>query len=106
MGQNLVVHFDGDLVRFTPDGRVSVLDAIGALIQSECPAHLWDDVKKKHPEIVRYCGSYSFQKGQSLPVVNNKGWDILWTVLMDYLGDSDFSCPEEGAKGGDRFQLS
>lgn len=55
---------------------------------------------------MRYCGSYSFQKGQSLPVVNNKGWDILWTVLMDYLGDSDFSCPEEGAKGGDQFQLS
>jgi hypothetical protein len=93
--QNLVVHFDGDPVRFTPDGRVSVLDAIGALIHSECPGYLWDDVKKKHPEIMSHCGSYSFRKGQSLPVVDNEGWDKLWMVLMDYLIGSDFSCPEE-----------
>jgi hypothetical protein len=90
--QNLVVHFDGDPVRFTPDGKISVLDAIGALTQSECPAYLWDDVKKKHPEIVGYCRSYSFQNGQPLPVVDNEGWNLLWMVLMDYLGESDFSC--------------
>jgi len=94
VGQNLVVHFDGDPVRFTPDGKVSVLDAIGALVHSECPVCLWDDVKKKHPEIMSYCGSYSFQKGHSLPVVDTEGWNMLWMVLMDYLGDFDFSCPE------------
>jgi len=44
--QDLVVHFDGDPVRFTPDGKVSVLDAIETLTHSECPASLWDDVKK------------------------------------------------------------
>jgi hypothetical protein len=96
MQQNLVVHFDGDPVRFTPDGKVSVLDAIGALVRSECPISLWDDVKKKHPKIMSYCDSYSFQKGQSLPVVDNEGWNMLWTALMDYLGDPDISCPEEG----------
>ena len=95
--QNLVVHFDGDPVRFTPDGRLSVLDAIGALVSSDCPTSLWDDVKKKHPEIMSYCGSYSFQKGQSLPVVDNEGWNRLSIVLMDYLSGSDFSCPEEGS---------
>ena len=97
MEQNLVVHFDGDPVRFTPDGKVSVLDAIGALVHSECPTSLWDDVKKKHPEITSYCGTYSFQKGQSMPVVDNEGWNRLSIVLMDYLVDSDSSCPEEGA---------
>jgi hypothetical protein len=95
--ENLVVHFDGDPVRFTPDGKLSVLDAISALVDSECPAFLWDDVKKKHPEIMSYCGSYSFQKGQSLPVVDNEGWNRLSIVLMDYLSVSDFSCPEEGS---------
>ena len=97
MEQNLVVSFDGDLVRFTPDGKVSVLDAIGALTHSKCPGSLWDDVKKKHPEIMSYCDSFSFQNGQSLPVVDNEGWNMLLIVLMDYLGDSDFSCPEECA---------
>jgi hypothetical protein len=97
MEQNLVVHFDGDPVRFTPDGKVSVLDAIGTLTHSKCPGSLWDDVKKKHPEITSHCGIYSFQKGHSLPVVDNEGWNRLSIVLMDYLGDFDFSCPEEGS---------
>jgi hypothetical protein len=42
MEQNLVVNFDSDPVRFTPDGKVSVLDAIGALTHSKCPGSLWD----------------------------------------------------------------
>jgi hypothetical protein len=93
--QILVVHFDGEPVRFTPDGKLSVIDAIEALIHSECPGYLWDDVKRKHPEIVTHCGTYSFQKGKSLPVIDNEGWNVLSTVLMGYLGDSYFSCPEE-----------
>jgi hypothetical protein len=96
MEPNLVVHFDDEPVRFTPDGRVSVLDAIGALVHSGRPDCLWDDVKRKHPEITRYCASYSFQKGQSLPVIDHQGWNVLWTVLMDYLGDPAFSCPGQG----------
>jgi len=92
--QNLVVRFDGDPVKFASAGKVSVLEAIGALVHSACPGYLWDDVKKKHPEIMRYCGSYSFQNGQSLPVVDKEGWNMLRTVLIDYLGDFDFSCPE------------
>ena len=96
MEQNLVVNFDGDPVRFTPDGKVSVLDAIGALTHSKCPGCVWDDVKKKYPEIVSHCGTYFFQSGKSLSVVDIEGWNMLWTVLVDYLGDSDFSCPEAG----------
>ena len=95
MEQNFVVNFDGDPVRFTPDGKVSVLDAIGALTHCECPGSLWDDVKKKYPEIVSHCGSYSFQRGHSRPVVDSEGWNVLWTVLIDYLGESDFSCADE-----------
>ena len=95
MKQNFVVHFDDDPVRFTPDGKVSVLDAIGALVHSGCPGDLWSDVKRKHPEITQYCASYSFQKRQSLPVIDTEGWNVLWAVLIDYLGDSAFSCAEQ-----------
>lgn len=93
MEQNVVVSFDGDPVRFTPDGKVSVLDAIGVLTQSECPGSLWDDVKKKHPEIVSHCGSYSFQEGHSLPVLDSEGWNMLWTLLVEYLGESVLARP-------------
>ena len=93
--QNLVVHFDDDPVRFTPDGKVSVLDAIKALTQLDCPNLLWESLKKNHPEILIHCGSHSFQKGQSLPVVDVAGWDMLWTVLIDYLVTSYFSCADQ-----------
>jgi hypothetical protein len=93
--QDLVVHLDDDPVRFTPDGKVSVLDAIKALTQMDCPKPLWDHLKRNHPEILGYCGSYSFQKGQSLPVVDNEGWDVIWPVLMTYLWDSDFARPDQ-----------
>lgn len=88
-----LVTFGGDSVRFTPDGKVSVLDAIGALIHSESPGSLWDDVKKKHPEIVSHCGSYSFQEGHSLPVLDSEGWNMLWTLLVEYLGESVLARP-------------
>jgi hypothetical protein len=87
--QDFVVNFAGDPVSFTPDGKVSVLDAIGTLTHSKCAGFLWDDVKKKYPEIVSHCGSYSFQKGHFLSVVDCEGWNMLWTVLVDYLGESD-----------------
>ena len=95
MEQNLVIGFDGDPVRFTPDGRVSVLDAIGALSHSKCPGSLWDDLKRKYPEIQSHCGGYSFQKGNFLPVVDREGWDMLWAVLVSYLWESEFLCPDE-----------
>lgn len=85
MEPSFLVNFDGDPVRFTPDGKVSVLDAIGALTHSESPGSLWDDIQKKHPEILSHCGSYSFQEGHSLPVVDGEGWNMLWPVLVDYL---------------------
>jgi hypothetical protein len=88
MEQNPVVNFDGDPVRFTPDGKVSVLDAIEALTHTKCPGSLWEDVKKRYPEIVSHCGSYSFQKGHFSPVLDSEGCDMLWTVLVDHLGKS------------------
>jgi hypothetical protein len=53
---------------------------------------------------MNHCGIYSFQEGHSLPVVDREGWNMLWTVLVDYLGESDFSCPDEVTN--DRFRLS
>ncbi len=87
MEQNLVVTFDGDPVRFTPDGEVSVLNAIGALTHSERAGVIWEDVKRKHPEIASFCGAYSFQKGLFMPVVDKEGWERLWILLIDYLGE-------------------
>jgi len=91
--QSLVVHFDGDPVRFTPDGKVSVLDAsepwltLSVLATSEMTSRR----NTGDHELLR---QLFLSKWAFLPVVDNEGWNMLRTVLMDYLGDFDFSCPE------------
>jgi hypothetical protein len=86
MEQALTVHFDGDAIRFTPEGKVSVLDAIKALTQSGRPEHVWKSLKEEHPQILDHCEHYGFQKGQWLPVVDKEGLEMLWVLLIDYLG--------------------
>jgi hypothetical protein len=88
MEQALTVHFDGDPVRFTPEGKVSVLDAIRALTQSCHPERLWESLKEEHPEILDHCEDYRFQKRQWLPVMDKEGLEMLWVLLIDHVGKS------------------
>jgi hypothetical protein len=91
MHHTLVVQFDDDLIRFTPEGKVSVLDGIKALTQSEHPEHLWESLKKEHPEILDHCENFHFQEGQCLPVMDKEGWGMLWILLIDHLRNAVFS---------------
>ena len=57
----LTVNVDSHHVRFTPDDKVSVVDAVRALSNSDGHWSIWEDSKVEHPEILRYCQHYSFQ---------------------------------------------
>ena len=92
MEQTLIVQFDDDPVHFTPDGKVSVLDVIRALTQSEHPKRLWESLKKEHPEILDHCEDYPFQQEQTLTVMDKEGWEMLWNLLIECLGNSALSC--------------
>ena len=50
MNQALILNLDNEPVRFTPNGKVSVLDAIRAVINSDHPLSVWENLKKEHPE--------------------------------------------------------
>jgi len=90
MEQTLVVQFDDDPIRFTPEGKVFVLDAIKALTQSEHPKDLWESLKQKYPEILVHCENRCFQRGQRLQVIDKEGWEMLWILLIDHLGNAAF----------------
>ena len=81
----ITVHLDEDPVRFTPDGRMSVLDAISALTLSAHPTLIWEDLQKRHPEILNHCGTYPFQGEESLPIIDREGWDTMWVMLSVYV---------------------
>jgi hypothetical protein len=76
-------------VRFTHDGRVSVLDAIRAVSMADDSDAIWKKLKKEHPEILLHCTNESVGKDGSVMVVNSEGWEMIWLLLPEYLLDPD-----------------
>jgi hypothetical protein len=91
MDKTVVVNLDSEPVRFTPDGKISVVDAIRAVSNSNRPRAIWENVKVKHPEILTYCEHYPFQGERPVLVANSKGWERILMVLPDYLSDQDLA---------------
>jgi hypothetical protein len=89
MNSMLTENIDSHHVRFTPDGKVSVGDAIRPLSHFDRPWPIWEDSKVEHPEIHRYCQHYSFQGETPIPVVNSEGWEMIRTLLLASLSDSN-----------------
>jgi hypothetical protein len=71
-------------VRFTPDGRVVVVDAIDALSDTACAACIWEDLQRRHPKLHELCSTYRFAGDEALCVVTADAWDVIEQVLLDY----------------------
>jgi hypothetical protein len=89
MEKPLMLHLDDKPLRFTPDGKVSVVDAIGATTLSNRAHAIWEGLKEKHPEILPYCEDYSFQENDLISVVNSEGWEIIMMLLPYYVSIND-----------------
>ena len=86
-----IVHLDEDPVRFTPDGKVSVIDAIGALSNSHQAYAIWKDLKSENPDVLDKCEEYAFEEGARLPVAGTEGWERILQLLPSYLLEVDLS---------------
>jgi hypothetical protein len=86
MEETLIVNLDNEPIRFTPDGKISIVDAIKAVSKSDCPQTIWEDLKAKHPEILPHCEDYSFPKEGLTEVIDSEGLEIIWIFLPYYLG--------------------
>ena len=91
MGQAMVFTLNNQSVRFTPDGKVSVVDAIRIVTNSNSPGAIWDTIKAEHPEVRMHCEDYSFQIEGPISVVNSEGWETIWMLLPNYLLDMNTS---------------
>ena len=87
MGKAVIVNLDSIPLRFTPDGKVSVIDAIRAVSDSNCPITIWENLKETYPDFLIYCEDYSFQEEAPVAVIDSKGWEKVWMLLPDYLAD-------------------
>jgi hypothetical protein len=78
---------DGDSVRFTPDGKIAVVDAIRALSARKGANRIWKSLKAERPEFKDLCQSYTFKGDKTDSVVDGKGWEKIEDALLDYILD-------------------
>ena len=83
----VILDLDDIPLRFTPEGKVSVVDAIRAVSNSDSSHTIWEHLKETHPEILSHCEDYSFQGKGTVAVIDSKGWEKVWLLLPDYLAD-------------------
>jgi len=93
------VNFETYPIRFTPKGKVCVIDVIKLLCKTNRPFSLWKRLITDHPEILADCEDYPFQPGENLPVVQEKWMETglgIFTLLPSksgrsvILGDENF----------------
>ena len=87
MEQGLVIDLGTGQVRFTPDGRVSVLDAIQMVTGSQCPAFLWEKLSSGHSQVLKHCAEYRFPGEGPISVVDSEGWEMILALLAKQSSD-------------------
>lgn len=88
MKGQITFDLEGDAIRFTPNGKIAVLDAIGAMGDVELPDRVWEDLKRDNPRINGMCEEYAFPNDDAVPVADWDSWEIIQTLLFDYMIDA------------------
>jgi hypothetical protein len=89
MTRQFTLKLENDQIRFTPDGKVAVVDAIKALSDLGDPETVWELLKTESPEINEVYQDYDFAESKSEAVVDVEGWGKIETALLDYILDHD-----------------
>jgi hypothetical protein len=77
------VQLDEDPIRFTPDGKISIIDAIQALCGPESVEVYWETLIIEYPEIMELCDYHRFPGSRKTPVTDSRGWQKMETILFD-----------------------
>lgn len=85
MNKNVTLDIEGENVRFTEDGKISVIDAIAVLSEDDCPACIWEKLMQENPQLATALEEYSFKDGESVIVADSESWEIIEILLLDYL---------------------
>ena len=85
MNKNFTLNLDGENVRFTEDGKISVIDAIAVLSEDDCPDCIWDKLIQENPQLGTALEKYAFKDGEFVIVTDGESWERIEILLLDYL---------------------
>jgi hypothetical protein len=85
MAEPITVVVDNERIKFTPGGKVAVLDAIASLCPGEDTHVLWERLLSQQPQLNRLCEDYPFSRHQSTLVTDGQGWVIIQEALFDFI---------------------
>lgn len=83
--KHVAMKIDGNHIRFSPDGKVAVIDAIKALGAKDDAEQIWETLKKQYPEFKEICQNYKFKEEQSDSVVDGEAWQMIEDALYNYM---------------------
>ena len=85
MNQDLSLDIGDEPVKFTSEGKVSVVDAIRAVTGSEQANSIWNQMQEEHEDILDHCEQHDFQEDDTTVVIDSEGWERLWELLPYYI---------------------
>lgn len=88
MENNVVLNLDDTPVRFTPEGKVFIIDAIIALAEitdTKNAEGIWKSLRAENPEIMDLCEDFQFQKENPFPVADSDAWEKIQLLLFDHM---------------------
>lgn len=85
MGNCTVFEMDNTKVSFTPEGKISVIDAIQAVTRSKDYKELWKTISDKNPSIMKHCELYQDYNDKPFLVADIEGWDKISFFLFEEL---------------------
>lgn len=88
MENNVVLNLDDTPIRFTPDGKIFIIDAITALAETknaENAEGIWKSLSSENPEVIDLCEDFHFQKENSFPVADGDAWEKIQLLLFEHM---------------------
>jgi len=79
------LEINDDTVRFTPDGQISITDAIAALSGHNDSETVLKTIANENPEILERCKSYAFKGEEGILVADITVWDKIVPLLAEHL---------------------
>ncbi len=89
MKKNVQLFMEGAPIRFTPTGKVFVIDAIRLMSETKKPEEVWKELQRDSPEILACISEHQTPDGAPEPVADSACWEKIQDAIFDHIFFND-----------------